>query len=238
MSVSFNGTTQYLLNSSPGVSIIPLTAAMWVRPKSTSAGGHSIFSRNIGAVDCHSVYRDTAQWGHYHGGTATLFGTVVANRWAFVVWRMIANNNSRVAVLDETGPIYHSQATDNVTSGTATTLSIGACYFSSAILNPIDADIEHFSLWDADIQMDGAQLDNSLLYQLAFRGPFSLPHLKKDLAEYRSLQTGVESGAREVYTRRDQVWTMVGSPTTGLSAPVLGGRRGPPGSMSAIAIPM
>ena len=53
-------------------------------------------------------------------------------------------------------------------------------------------------LWytNTDIQSDGLTLDANLVRQLAYFGPFSLPHIAKDIIEYSSFRAGFN---QEVY---------------------------------------
>lgn len=86
---------------------------------------------------------------------------------------------------------------------------------------------------NTDIQPDGAQLQNSTLRQLAFNGPFSLPHIAKDIVEYRSFRSRLDSRQdtpEEVYHRGlRQTWTNTNGVTLGPHPPAVENQEGPLG---------
>ena len=91
-------------------------------------------------------------------------------------------------------------------------------------------------LWytNTDIQPDGAQLDDNLLRQLAYGGPFSVPCCAKDIIEYRSFRKVIESNqdeavGDEVYWggAGRQVWTNTNGVTRGPHPPLPGWYRKP-----------
>jgi len=89
--------------------------------------------------------------------------------------------------------------------------------------------IAEYWLTNTDIQPDGAQLDDNLLRQLAYGGPFSVPHIAKDLIEYRSFRKVIESDqdeapGDEVYWggAGRQVWTNTNGVRRGPHPPLPG----------------
>lgn len=82
--------------------------------------------------------------------------------------------------------------------------------------------IAEFWCTNTDIQADGGQLDNTFLSQLAFGGPFSVPHVASAVVEYRSFR--VHPSLNDPYeTYSDyggQTWTNNGAATTGPHPPL------------------
>lgn len=76
---------------------------------------------------------------------------------------------------------------------------------------------------NTDIQADGEQLQDSTLRQLAFGGPFSLPHIARDIIAYRSFEDCLDSSQDRpgsVYHRgARQVWTNTNGVTLGPHPP-------------------
>ena len=69
---------------------------------------------------------------------------------------------------------------------------------------------------NTDIQPDGGQLSNQTLIQLSRGGPFSLPHIRKDIAEYRSMRLALGSKESEppdyfMGNKGRQIWTNNGA---------------------------
>jgi hypothetical protein len=94
---------------------------------------------------------------------------------------------------------------------------------------PCDAFISEFWYTNTDIQPDGAQLNDDLLRQLAYGGPFSVPHVAANLIEYRSFRKVIESDQDEavgdgVYWggAGRQVWTNTNGVTRGPHPPLPG----------------
>lgn len=78
---------------------------------------------------------------------------------------------------------------------------------------------------NTDIQADGLQLQDALLRQLAYGGPFSVPHIAKDIVEYRSLRVHPDSRGdqpSEVYHGKfgRQIWTNANGVTAGPHPPL------------------
>ena len=76
---------------------------------------------------------------------------------------------------------------------------------------------------NTDIQADGAQLQNSTLRQLAMNGPYSLPHIAKDIIEYRGFRSRLDSSqdiSEEVFYRGTKpAWSNLGGVKLGPHPP-------------------
>jgi len=242
MSVVLNGSSQYLLNSAPVLSALPFSFGCWVQPFSVSAGNHVVL--DVASVADEWAYmRVAATWGIYPpaGTSVVTFGTVVAGRWYYVIGRSSAATNHRMAVLDELGATAHGQSTQGSTI-TPSKLGIGAGIVSTPI-SFFDGHIAEFWLTNTDIQPGGLQLTDALLRQLAYRGPFSVPHVRQNLVDYRSLRQSLGSAtdrARDYVPGRfgRQIWTTPVAVDSGPHPALLSGYRGPAGSRGARIIPV
>lgn len=90
---------------------------------------------------------------------------------------------------------------------------------------PFTGRLAEFWCTNTDIQADNAQLQDWMARQLAYGGPFSVPHIVKDIVEYRSLRVFPESrGDRgtEVYHGKfgRQTWANTNGVTTGPHPPL------------------
>jgi hypothetical protein len=98
-----------------------------------------------------------------------------------------------------------------------------------------DGQVGEFWYTDTDIQADGAQLQDSTLRQLAYFGPFSIPHIAKDIVEYRSFRSRLDSRQDtpdEVYYRGTRpVWTNTNGVNLGPHPPAATNYIDPPGSV-------
>jgi hypothetical protein len=113
-------------------------------------------------------------------------------------------------------------------------LTCGALQTSAGASVPFDGNVAEFWYTNTDIQPDGAQLDGNLLRQLAYGGPFSVPHIAGDILEYRSFRKVIESDqdeavGDEVYWggAGRQVWTNTNGVTRGPHPPLPGWYRKP-----------
>jgi hypothetical protein len=233
MSLVFDAT-RIVRNASPSPSTAPVTMCAWAMP-ALGQTGPSVLNWNIQGTDVYSIFQNNINWSVYAGGADFGCGAATAGKWSFLVVRFLAST-IRGDTLLESGAIGHGSTTSGGVA--ATSWSIGSGYFNSALLNAWQGAIEQFTIFDVDIYPSG-NLDDALLHQLAYRGPFSIPHLAKNIVEYRSLRSGIDVGSdnsRDVYQRTRQVWTQTGNPPLGPPAPALP-YRGPPGSRSARVTP-
>lgn len=147
-------------------------------------------------------------------GTATCTST--RDGWNYIIGRLISTSNKRIANLSPAGP-QHAVNTSSTTPGALTTLAIGVGLGTGALsANRSNAFIAEWFMTDTDIQPDGLQLSDDLLWQLAFRGPWSVPHVARSVIEYRSFRTGavaVDDSPSDTYQRGNlRAWSAVNGP--------------------------
>lgn len=134
--------------------------------------------------------RIRARVGNGAPAETALATTISTGVWYYLVARFISATNRRLSVYRADGFVEHAQ---NTTSTTPTGLSSekhGQLATETNLFNGLIAE-----RWtaNADIQADGGQLNEDLLRQLAFRGPFSIPQLSGLLVDYRSFRRGLGS---------------------------------------------
>lgn len=197
MSASFaSASTQRLGNSVPPITTYPFTVAMWVFPLA-STGQLTFWSLADTAGDTNSfdLRTNNTSWSFVAtagSSSTTSTGTVTVSKWGFVVVRAISATNRRLAILHFDGSAAHAQTTASRAPAGVDNMSLGALVRSSAS-QAFDGFIGEFWFTDTDIQTDGAQMQNALLRQLAYGGPFSVPHIAKDIVEYRALRVHPDS---------------------------------------------
>lgn len=217
MSAKFvSASSQHIQNTSPPITDYPFTVGMWVQPADVT--GDKFFFEAVGGTNNVNLYRGTTTFILEVNSAQAVAGTAVANSWSFVVARLISATNRRLAVLNPTGATSHAQDTvSNAISG-VTTLDIGGG-FIGLYWNGL---VARYWMTNTDIQPDAAQLQDGTLRQLAYGGPFSVPHIAGDILEYRSFRkhpTRDEVG--EVYygSKGMQTWALTGA-TTGIDPPL------------------
>jgi len=238
----FDGSTSYMVTGSPPLSAsgYPITFGAWICPTAFASGSiAAIFQfTDTGATP---PWRMDVRMGNT--GLLTIFardnttaasgttsGTLTTGKFAFVVGRFISATNRRLSVLFPNGSVEHVQNTTNIVLSGLDALGIGAVI--NAGLSPSDFFPGILSeIWyaDADVQADGAQLQDALLRQLAYMGPFSLPHFRKDIVEYHALRATVAPGVtgREYYSRgAATAWTPT-AVKTGIHPPLPAGYEAP-----------
>lgn len=218
-----------LLTSAP-----PLTVGCWVRPDAVTnlyVWNYSDTSVGIGLGTGGCIYlsADTdwklSAWENSGSSTAATITDVAAGTWYYIICRSISVTNRRLAVLNSaTGLIEHAQDTGSISFSAATTL------YLNTVINNAGGGAGSFSdqvvaeLWytQTDIQADGLQLSDHLLRQLAYGGPFSVPHVASSVLEYRSLRSAQlnESAGGELYAQGTlPVWAAAGIRTVHPSLP-------------------
>jgi hypothetical protein len=226
MSVQFNYLNgQYLLNTAPAFTTYPFTIGLWATYLTVS-GTRSVWA--LSKSGNNTLYfvigaNSSGQWMLTTGGTTITLGAAAADRWTFLIGRFISTTNRRFSVLDFDGTITHGQNTSSA-SPSPDRMVIGG-FYGTAAANLWNGSVAEFWCANADIQPDGAQLQDSLFRQLAFGGPFSLPGIAKDIVEYRSFRRGIASdqdAIGEVCFGRlgRQTWSNVGGATLGPHPPL------------------
>lgn len=226
-------STQYLTNSAPPITGYPATVGCWVYLAALGVVNRTIWSVSDTATT-NNFYRlvmssgEVLRAGAAAGGTevnAALTTALVVDSWHFVVARFISSTNRKIAGLFPTGAIEHGTiATARAPTG-LDTMGIGILSTSAGATEPWSGGIGELWYTNTDIQSDGAQLLDSTLRQLAYGGPFSVPHIAKDIIEYRSFLKYPSSEGddpSEVFhgALGRQTWTNTNGVTTGRHPPL------------------
>lgn len=230
MSAQFAGGSSQNINApAPSqIAAVPFTAAFWVSVTATT-GGQYVWSLHDGGTNCWfdvvvtfgTAFSFDCTASNFGGVVGAAAGTVVANRWFFIVCRGISATNRRIAVLDSvTGAASHAQnTTSKVTTGIITH-NLG-CLMGGSGSNQgyMTGNIAEYWVTNTDIQEDGAQLIDATLRQLAYGGPFSIPHIGQNVIDYRSLRKSpIENDMVETYASPvigPQKWTNTNTATVG-----------------------
>jgi hypothetical protein len=225
VAIAFNGTTQYLLNTTPLVTSTPLTVGMWFRLGAVGTAVQSLWAladMTAGAAFMSTGVNSTETVIiRASNGTATdtpVGAVMTVGPWHFHVARFLANNDRRISLLAMGATSIITHANSGATEANVTTqMAIGARISNNPVAFFWTGSIAEFWIADADIWFSGADLPNEMVHQLAFGGPFSIPRVAKALTEYRSFRCGLDSrddGSGDVYHRGvRQTWTAVGGPT-------------------------
>lgn len=158
-------------------------------------------------------------------GTVEAAGPLLTpGEWTFCVARMISTTNRRLSVYQASGVITHSSSTDSSAPSSFNTMRIGNSYNNDNEQHSWRGDICEWALWNADIYDSAADLPDSLLMQLAFRGPLSLIRSLPDLLEYRSLRMPDGGSMQDGYRKQGNVvWTNVNGVLCGDRPPLPAG---------------
>lgn len=228
MAASFAAaSSQSIRNAGASVTAPPFTVGFWLNMP-TSATTRVIFSlADTGVTNSYWIIfkstSDVLTFGssQTNGGSqnSAVATAISGNAWEFVIARAISTSNRRMSVLHATGLVEHVQGTTIVTPTGIDTIAFGGRITSAPDL-PNEGLVGEFWCTNTDIQPDGAQLDGAMFRQLAYGGPFSVPHVAKDIIEYRSLRKYPSSegdDVSEVYFggAGRQTWTNTNGVTTG-----------------------
>lgn len=195
-------STQRLTNSVSPLTAMPFTIGMLVRPTDTTS--RYLWSITDTAVLDHFwAVRKSATWDIQSAAGATTTtaggGTVTANQWHFVLCRIISATNRLMAVLEFDGTVIHVSSTASRAPAGIDMFAIGSLETSAPGSGTMmNGHIGEFWYTNTDIQVDGLQLKNQTLLQLAYGGPFSIPHIAQGIIEYRSFRKYPSSEADEI----------------------------------------
>lgn len=231
-----SASTQRLFNSATPITGYPFTAGMWAFPNVLGVS-KPIFDISDGAATNFfrlSTVGTNAFQISANPGNSSNAGTVVANQWFYILGRFISAANRRISVLSSDGIISNAQNVINVTPTGLINVALGASAPTAtpAAGNVFDGNVAEFFITNSDIQPDGLQLQDAMLRQLARGGPFSLPHIAKDIADYRSLRSslGSDTDAQPDYdlgNRGRQIWANVNGVIRAAHPPQAMGYMGP-----------
>lgn len=208
MGVSFTrASSMRLVNSAPPLvsTGYPLTVGCWVSMLSVSSANNTVWAFSDTAVDNTTIQlliqtTEIPSLSVEAGGVLSACQTTTAftvGTWNFVVCRAIASANRRMAVLLPDGLLEHGSTVTARAPTSLDTFSIGMREDLTPN-TPADAIVAEFWYTQTDIQADGGQLLESTLRQLAFGGPFSVPHIAGDILEYRSFRKYPTSDGDEI----------------------------------------
>lgn len=229
MSANFTlASSQYLLNSAPPFTGPPFTVGAWVKQADTNAGkivwslvdGTSATANGweIGFGLSHAMQTMVA------GTTTTLSTGGGTTAWTFILARWISSTNRQLTVLRSDGGLgVASSVTSLVPTVTPNRSAIGA----RVILTPdnfFNGSIAELWWTNTDIQPDGGATNSDIFRQLAYNGPFSIPHIAKDIVDYRSLRTlgSDQDDVSDYFTGNNvrQIWVNTNGVTLGPDVPV------------------
>lgn len=235
--------SQAINNSAPGIvsTGYPLSVGAWVNLAAVGAVNRTVFgASDTGTTNNYLLVRMNAaeQIGltAADGGAESSFfaSTLAAGVWTFLLARFIAADNRKISTYANGAVVHGSSLTVRAPTG-LDALAIGCTATSGGNAEFWDGLIGE--LWYAytDIQPGGAQLQDDLLRQLAYGGPFSVPHIDKDIIEYRSLRKypsseGDEMGEVFHGAAGRQTWTNTNGVTIGHHPPLPYWYPKPPGA--------
>lgn len=221
-------SSQSLRQAPPPFTTLPATMGFWFNTTTVAAGTVNFSSWQNAAGTDYAVGRSAATPYFYGGAVTTNFSmTLVANAWYFVLQRFVSASSKRASILGPDGVIVHIANTDNV-SVVPTMIYLGMNGDAATLF---DGSLAGYFLMDVDVQPDGVASTDSLVRQLAHRGPFSIPQFASRVVEYQSFLSGVSSHPKENYYSRyaRQIWAVTGGFSTGLHPPAMSKWVQPPG---------
>lgn len=227
MSINLGGASeQRVRNTSPVITGYPFTAGLWVNPDGVAAldSIFSLFTGDEGFL----LLNDNGNLRFYTfdsgGNSLAQVGSFFnVGEWAYVVMRAISSTNRWVSGISRGAP-SHAQSTVARAPGTATVMTFGS-WEATAPSSYFDGRFDGAFYTNTDIQPDGAELSNSLLRQLAYQGPLSVPHIAASIrnkGEYRSFRSRItQIDHAEVMwgAHAPPLWTNVNGVTIGPENP-------------------
>ena len=224
-----DGSSARLTNSAPGSLPSPITMGFWAKwDVNPFTGGNAVMvglnPSGGGSTTQKAVFPALTNVGDvtiqdYNGTTnalATITNLATLGYWFFVLAHWKAVNSRRIYGVSTND--FRVRSATNVTSVTISPseINIGCVHQSSQFASFFNGHIAEWWYSKTDIGAGiGDPLPDALVLQLAMKGPWSLPFIAKDVAEYRSLRTlaSTEDTSDEVYwgTSGKQVWTNNGA---------------------------
>jgi hypothetical protein len=153
--------------------------------------------------------------------------SVAANIWYYTLCREISITNHRVSMLTATtGQVQHSSdATSSAVTTNNVKTTIGATHTNGAAGSGMQGGIAEWFVADGDIVPGGGAPSDSLIRQLAYYGPFSVPSIAAQIYEYRGLVRPGNGLTNDYYARDGgfrALWVPTGSPIVGPHPPLSG----------------
>ena len=217
----------------------PVTVASWIFTPFVVAGG-SLGGTALNNVTNGNIY---SSWGP--GGTAYSYGgssdgvnffnssgSVFTRNiafWEFYLMRVTADGTAAwLSIMNTTNQVSHTNiaapggsfdiTTPDLLKQIGTTMSETSLGFAPFY-------VAEFWWAQMDVQPGGGQLDDALFRQLAFKGPFSVPHLAPYISEYHSFR---QRGTPDQDTRGGNNYIRVGLPLKVDVQPSIGFSPHPP----------
>lgn len=189
-------SSQYLVNTTIPTAVTPFSVGFWAYINSTTSGlgARKMFASSAAAVgDFIGQTNFSGTWQiSPNSGAPTTGGVQTANQWAYFVGRFITATNRKLSVLQFDGSIATITNTTN-NAITPDRWALGAAHSSGSTSEYFDGRISGYWATNIDIQADAADLNNDTLRQLAYCGPFSIPHVAANLIDYREMDQPIGS---------------------------------------------
>lgn len=192
MAASFiSASSQRLTNSASPITVVPFTVGCWFQTDNTATQG--VWSITDTGTSANYFYlrkiigQLQLRCAAGAGAASVGVGTLVSNAWFFTLTRCISATNRRLSILNSDGSAAHGQETTSMTPTGIDTIAIG-CLNINIPQDFLGGQVAEFWYTNTDIQADGIQTQDALLRQLAYGGPLSVPHIAKDIIEYRSFR--------------------------------------------------
>jgi hypothetical protein len=204
-SADANHLTTYSVAVATPFFTAPLSIGMWLRPTSLVNATQRVFIEHSvgGGWSSRGIQFDSSGnvIFNHDGAAGFTVSALAVDKWYYILARA-AGANARLSVLKPDGSIVSGSAGSAWTNLAGTTyLSIGSAQLMGGTM---DAAVAELWYANSDVQPDGLTAQESLVRQLAYGGPFSVPNLAPTIREYRSFRVGgISSKDRfeEVYFR-------------------------------------
>ncbi len=219
------------------LSTFPINMGCWVYPVATGSTQCVMSWTSATNVTYGTIYQASANaWTiEKSGGGTTTVGTAVLNAWQYILLRIISATSIRCHTLSPAGTITHAQNTSVGTMTGFDTFSLGDFRLNSAgPTNFFSGGIGEVWYSNIDCYPTGA-VDDNFLRRLAYFGPLSIPVIKQNLLEYRTLFSDpLRGNGDEDYFggRKMQDWTNTAGVLAGPHPPL------PPGYNKIRQIPL
>lgn len=202
MAASFDGTASYLSSTTAPIINAPLSVGAWVLFTSTGASSCFFALTLAASAESFSFRKDATNHmviRSNSAGAATDTTAVTAdavNTWVYVVGRCITSTNRRLSVLHPDGAIEHVQGTASKTPTGMDAVNIGGIVANGSAQLFWPGLVAELWYTNTDIQPDAGQLDDNMVRQLAYHGPYSVPNIPSDLIEYHGMRSSLPTYRR------------------------------------------
>jgi hypothetical protein len=200
-----------------GTVAVPLSFGLWVRPTSTTTktiltfGGtvNTWFQLHINASNQYQFRANT---------TALVIGTAVANQWSYLCCRAISATERRAFMVDQRGLTVPTASFTSVAPSTSN-LYLGMLLNGGAFSDYWDGDLAEF--WWSRTNAFPAAFTEELAFQLAYRGPLSMPFIAQQIQDYKSLSKDPTGSVYEYGAQSGVAWGSGSYPELGDHPPLL-----------------